>query len=42
MIQNRNNELKLLIIYGRDKRYKYLGLCIEELEKDNEILLKNL
>jgi hypothetical protein len=34
----KRNDLKLLIIYGNDRRYKDLGLSIVELEVDNALL----
>lgn len=37
-----HNDFKLLIIYGRDKRYSKLGLNIDDLLKDHQILLDNL
>ncbi len=32
--QKRNKDLNLKIIYGNDKRYRKLGLCLEEVQQD--------
>ena len=35
-----NNDFKLLIIYGNDKRYKNKGLNLKDLQNDNSLLYK--